>query len=309
MFNWFKKDNTEEVSKAGKGLKPSPLDKRDRVLSSQMPPIKRIPPKKPIPFDLFMHDQGLNPSCVGHSSSTIKEGNELKEKTHRVFDGEWLYKECKKIDGFDGAGTYLRTALKVLKNKGVKPKNKDEDPAKYKIESYSRIDDLSFRGIKEALAVYDFVLAGFKGSNKGWRNEVIRPPKDGEKEWGHAVALVGYTEDYLLGQNSWGDNFWVHDDSGGYFKVPKDYLPFEAWVVTLDSPNEIKTVGDEIRGWVASEYVTTKDGNKVTTYRLNLRKHPSTEATIIETLDKGAKIKTNGDEESIDGYTWIPVLE
>ncbi|MFW5902845.1 MAG: hypothetical protein ACOCTT_03085, partial [archaeon] len=127
MFNKFlkllkkdKEDNKDKIKGLGKGLRPSPRDDRDLALSGTIPEIKRYPKEKPCPFDLRIHNQGVNPSCVGHSTSTIKEGMERKERVKIDFDGEWLYKECKKIDDFDGDGTYLRTALKVLKNKGVK---------------------------------------------------------------------------------------------------------------------------------------------------------------------------------------------
>lgn len=303
MFNFFKKKT--DVTNFGKGLFPSPQDNNDYALSSQMPQVKRIPPEKPFPFDLYVHDQGNNPSCVGHSTSTVKEGMERKERVTKIFDGEWLYDECKKIDDYDGDGTYLRVALKVLKNKGLKVKGEDEDVRKYKIESYARVDDLSSKGIKKALSIYDFLLTGYVGSNEGWRTDTIRPPKEGENTWGHAIALGGYTDNYLLAQNSWGEDW----GDNGMFKIAKNYLPFEAWAIMLDKPNEVETIGDEIRGWVASDFTTIERGDRITQYRLNLREEPTVTSDVIETLPYRYKIKTNGDIKYTEGYNWIPVLK
>lgn len=285
------------------GLIPSPKDNRDYALSNYIPSVKRYPKEKPLPFDLFIHNQMIMPSCVGMTCATVKEGNERMERVHRVFDGNWLYHECKKIDGIPNTkGTYLRTGLKILKDLGAKPLNEDENPSKYRIKAYARVDDMSFEGLKKALSIYHFLIGGFRGSSEGWRKELIRPPKEGESVWGHAVALVGYDEKHIIGQNSWGDYSWTHGGSGGYFKTKEDYLPFEAWAVLLDAPNEPKTI--EIEGYVASEFVR----NMITTHNLNMRHKPSLDGNIITTLPKGTKIKSTNEVTKADGYEWIPVL-
>ncbi len=291
-------------------LLASPTDNRDYALSSFMPPIVRYPEKKLNPFNLNIHDQSIFPSCVGMTCATIKEGNELLEMTHRIFDGKWIYDECKKIDGIpDVQGTYFRTGLKVLKDTGAKPMGKDEDPLKYRVKAYARVDDMSFEGLKKALSMYHYVLAGFRGTNEGWRRETIRPPRQGETEWGHAVALTGYDKDYLYGQNSWGEWSWVHGGSGGTFKTTKDYLPFEAWVVILDAPNEVGTIQDEIVGYVASEFVQIKNGQIVATHNLRLRQEPTTKSKSLLIYQAGTPIKTTMEFIKRDGYNWIPVLK
>jgi hypothetical protein len=290
------------------GLIKSPPDNRDYALSSYTHAIKRYPKDKPCPYNLHIQNQWFNPSCVGHSCSTVKEGLERIKRNVKILDGEWLYNECKKVDGIpDFSGTYLRTGLKVLKELGIKPAD-GGDPAEYKIKAYARVDDLSFEGIKRYLSVYHFLIAGFHGSNEGWGKEVIRPPKEGESIWGHAVSIIGYDENHLLGQNSWGDFYWVHGNSGGYFKAPKDYLPFEAWAVLLDAPNEIEHISDKIQGYVASEFTKIHKGQRITTHNLNLRREPTTSSDVIQTIPKGTAIKTNGDIIESIGFNWIPVL-
>ena len=173
------------VGKTG-GLVASPKDDRDYLLSSYMPQIQRYPSEYPPLFDLDILDQKNESSCVGMAVAGMKQYNELKEKTYKVFDGSWIYKEAKKIDGMPNVdGTFFRSGLQVLKDTGAK--TGDEDPSKYKITSYALVDDRSFEGLKKAICLYGVVLAGFRGSNEGWSSEIIRPRKAGETEFGHAV--------------------------------------------------------------------------------------------------------------------------
>jgi hypothetical protein len=266
-----------------------------------MPTIQRIPEVFLPMFDLDVLNQGSKPYCVGMACAGMKQFNELKEKTYRVFDGEWLYNECKKIDGVPGLrGTYFRAGLAVLKTVGAKPTNLDEDPSTYRIKAYAKVDDMTFEGLKKAIALYGVVLAGFRGSNGGWRGEIIRPRREWEQEWGHATFLVGYEKDYIIGQNSWGEE----RHNKGLFKFPKTYLPFEAWVILLDAINEpqapIKT------GWVARSYLVLNDE---TTANLNVREEPGLVAAVLKTLPKGTVVKRFGTPmQWKDRYWWVQII-
>ncbi len=172
------------------GCIPSPISDKDKLLSNYIPAIKRYPEVCLPPFDLDVLNQGFEPSCVGFSCSAMKQYMELRERNYKVFDGSWIYNECKKIDGMPTfPGTYLRSGLTILKTIGAKTGN--ENPAKYKIKMFAKVDDLSFEGIKKAIFLYGVVLAGFTGSNEGWKGEVVRPPKAGESTWGHACLTPG----------------------------------------------------------------------------------------------------------------------
>lgn len=59
------------------------------------------------------YDQGMLSSCVGHSSSRVQS---LYNRT--IYDGNTLYLECKKRDGYAGDGTYIRVAFDVLRERG-----------------------------------------------------------------------------------------------------------------------------------------------------------------------------------------------
>ncbi len=275
-------------------VKPSLPDNRDYLLSSYMPEIKRYPQEMPRLFDLDIMNQGQEPSCVGFSLAGMKQYNELRERERHVFDGSWIYRECKKIDGIPNfPGTYLRTGLSVLKNVGAKA---DSDPSKYRIASYAKVDDLSFEGLKKAIALYGVVLAGFTGTNEGWRQETIRAPRAGESTWGHAVFLTSYNKNYLIGQNSWGEQ--AHNK--GLFNVPSNYMPFEAWVILLDKVNVSRA--EKETGWVAQNWL---DSNGRTTANLNVRERPTTSAKILKTLPRGTQTEHAGSANvSANGFWW-----
>ena len=298
---WFQK---EKVNIPMGGAIPSPLDKRDVLMSEIFPLPVRIASEMPPPFDLAILNQNGFPHCVGYSSATIKQEKELRERNLLIFDGDWIYQECKKIDNYSGQGTYLRIAMKVLQKQGAKPKDVSVSEAiKYRIGGYVKVDDLSFEGLKKAIYVNGILLAGFTGSNPGWQSSYIKSPKPGETTWGHAVALIGYNKDYIIGQNSWGINW----GDKGLFYVPKDYMPFEAWAILTDLPSEF-LIGKE-EGFVASEYLKIDefliDDRVSPIARLILRQEPG--GTKILTLEKGQKLVIIGESQKVGNYQWVKV--
>jgi len=147
--SWCEQDKIM-INEHGKGLLPSPIDRRDVVLSSVMPSVVRIPEECPPPFDLDVLDQNGYPHCVGFSCATIKQEKELREKVYEVFDGSWVYKKCKEIDDIpEYQGTYLRAGMKVLQKQGCKPLNGlEESASRFKIGGYAIIDDKTLQGLK-----------------------------------------------------------------------------------------------------------------------------------------------------------------
>jgi hypothetical protein len=281
------------------GYIPSPLSVHDIPLSAAMPSIVRYPKEMLCPFDLKVKDQGNTPHCVGYASALIKEFNELKERDPQSFDGDYLYNECKKIDGIPQVeGTYYRSAMSVLRNVGIVPIGKT-DPSPYKIGAYAKVDDISFENLKKTIFLYGIVLAGFTGCNLSWKDAYIKPITPGQKLWGHGVALIGYNENYLIGQNSWGEDW----GENGLFYISKDYLMNlqEAWTVLVDLPN----ISSGLIGWVASQYLldATTISKTTTTANLNLREYPSLSAKVIKILPKGTSVSV-GSEESMDGFRW-----
>lgn len=62
---------------------------------------------------LSLYDQGQTPRCVGYSTSKV-----MNHYNGYAFDADWLYAECKKIDGYPGDGTNARAACDVLRREG-----------------------------------------------------------------------------------------------------------------------------------------------------------------------------------------------
>lgn len=217
------------------GLIESLLDYRDVPLTAVKKEFAPRPDKYRIPYNLTITNQGNTPHCVGHACATIKEFLEMREGNDIKFDGDWIYNECKKIDGIpDVKGTYFRTGLKVLQKIGAMPIG-GGDPSKYRIGGYARVD-CEFNTLKQAIYEFGAIFVGFRGSNGGWKTAFIRKPKSGEREWGHATTGVRYEITYIDGQNSWGEN-WGDE---GLFHFTKDYKPIEVWCVLVDLPNNWK---------------------------------------------------------------------
>ncbi len=243
------------VESKGTGLVSDPVDLRDVPLSSVLGEKKvELPEEYRLPYILTITDQGRNPSCVGHSLCAIKEFLEKKEGNNITFDPEWLYAECKKIDGIpDTKGTFFRSGLDVLLKTGAKPTKQGQgEVSNYRIGGYAKLDDISPEGLKRAIYEIGPVLVGFHGSNEGWKTPYIRPPKAGEKVWGHAIAVTtGWNKDYFIAQNSWGENW----GDNGYFYFDKNYMPFTGRAVLVDLPNNWKELLD--KGDKPSHYFRT----------------------------------------------------
>ncbi len=150
---------------------------------------------------------------------------------------DWLYQQCKLIDGLPAGtqGTTFRAMLSVLKNVGCMQKggnpNDSATIAKYKIKGYVQVST-DIQSLKTAIYNFGVVLIGFHGSDNGWQTAVIRAPLPGETIWGHATSGKGYNEINVRGQNSWGQQW---GDNGDFY-FGQEYTPFEAWAVVQTLP-------------------------------------------------------------------------
>jgi peptidoglycan hydrolase-like protein with peptidoglycan-binding domain len=236
IFAWLKSLFQKEEVKIIPGRDSwveSPKDYRDVPFGAIAEDI--TPPEEyQIPYKLTIKDQLQTYSCVGQASSSLKEAKERQEGNNIVFDGFWLYKKAKEIDGIPNFnGTYYRIGLKILQKIGAKPTNENEvDIARFRIGGYCRVER-DFESLKRAIFSHCGVLAGYSWTLDEWNTAYVKPPKPGERKYGHAVFLVGYTKTHLIAQNSWGEE----NGDGGYYYIPKDYLPGEAWCVLIDLPN------------------------------------------------------------------------
>ncbi len=228
------------------GCIPSPPDERDFQLASYVAPVS-------VPASLSyrsmmtpVRNQGNLGSCVGFASTALDEHIHGAANLSEM----WCYDQCKKLDGYEGEGTYPRIAMKVLTQgiceEGMWPYQDRYPPStqpnpsaaanarNYRIGTYasSTID-----GLKAGLFQHGPMLLAF-GVYENYtqaRDTGVIPAPAGKRLGGHAVCLTGYDDNKALWEwkNSWA--FDWGDEGYGYF--PYSVLPFlfmEAWTVVDD---------------------------------------------------------------------------
>ena len=198
LSKWFpKQENIIDTNNPRNGLIKSPVDYRDVSLGAISTGANPTPPNYQIPYKLTVKMQGTKSICAACVGSTMAEYLQRKEGNVVEFDEDWLYAQAKLIDGMPNfPGTYFRTILSVMKNVGCMPKGgdpKDIDTiSKYRIAGYAQITPITLDNIRRAIYEHGTVLLGFYGSNQGWQTAMIRAPRSGEAQWGHAVESAEY---------------------------------------------------------------------------------------------------------------------
>ena len=240
----------EEVLSYGKGYIPDTVDTRDFVAQAAAPIEERTvsyrDQMKPI------RNQGQESTCVGFSSSAVKEYYDNKQRNRSdYFSPRFIYTECKKIDGIPHEdGTYPRTAMQVLNTIGIAPEQDwpyqlgphsqpkvatiYDDAKPQVIQAYARLNTV--QDMVAQLMLSGPFLAGVWVTD-GWytdeclRTGVIDPKiRRNNRSGGHAICVMGYDADKKLFEirNSWGDRYGDH----GYNWASKDWMQknfMDAW--------------------------------------------------------------------------------
>ena len=196
---------------------------KDREDPRDFPAVRLVFAEMPLPANYFInpntpvYNQGSHPACVGYACAGIKSDEEyLQSKKNYLFDGLWLYKECKKIDGIpDADGTYLRCAMEVLQKMGMRqvslPCKKKNPDTFWEIGAYYRIEnDAADDFIKQVIFQHGAIAVGSYWYDS-WMSvgEVFDKPEgiDG----GHAYRICGWRQEEPAGWvivNSWGKLLW-----------------------------------------------------------------------------------------------------
>lgn len=256
----------------GLGYIESPKDDRDYILPLAAPseplPLVFSALEKTGPIPVL--NQGKTSECVAYSGASLKTWEELLDsKKLLAFDTGWLYRECKRVDGFpEEDGTTVRAAMSVLKNKGVPLANRFGYGAdRHKIAAYYRVP-VDIYSLKLAIYQYGPIVTGsvwFESWLRPYSNGLYKGvlPKPVTKVGGHATIWYGWNDKLItpeglggfMGQSSWGDKWGVH----GAFMVPYGYAKFckEAFkAVDL-------LLGDEMTYANKEETVTKAATNKI----------------------------------------------
>ena len=221
----------------GFGAIPSPKDIRDYKLQATA----IIPQHLPKTFKLKtvgIKNQGSESTCVAHSLASLVEFYNMRDTGHNYdYSTEFIY-GCRFDTDYFGEGMYLRDGLKVIQKYGdvwhtqlpgnsnvsvaIKKVTENFDtlaPLAYpnRISTYYRIQNLN--EIKYALINDGPVPASmkwFKDAKVTSKGVYTYNSKDIISN--HAVLIIGWTEDSLIVQNSWGYLWGDH----GLFYVPFD---------------------------------------------------------------------------------------
>jgi C1A family cysteine protease len=238
------------------GVIPSPPDSRDYPIAAIIPKIPVIPTSVRLDsMILEILNQGFCGTCVGKSANGLMSAY-FKKKLSSLY----IYTESKKIDGIPNQeGTYPRTAMKIIKDKGSclnetmpytllksclafpnTPPEAHIEASKHKITAYARVVNLN--EIKQALASGHMVLGviGVGDNFMYYKNGVIGPV-EGTHYGYHQVVFCGYENSInaVRGVNSWGNSwgekgfFWLD------YNVFQSWNSFvEAWIVEIELPKE-----------------------------------------------------------------------
>lgn len=251
-----------------RNVRPDPVDLRDWEYrpSIALAPVDQILPLDPNPTK----QQGETNACTGFALATVIEY--LLDRGRRPVEGisgHMLYSMARRYDEWaeedeeDDSGSSLRGALKGWARHGAScerlwpgptmphpaPGSVDDwwlDAVKRPLGAYYRIDPENIRDIHIALGEAGAVYAS-AFTHKGWDAQLQRlilpAPTSGDEvpvirhaagsqEQGHAFAIVGYTREGFIIQNSWGAEW----GRGGFAVLTyEDWIEnaMDCWVVQL----------------------------------------------------------------------------
>jgi C1A family cysteine protease len=229
-------------------LKPDKTDLRDYIFrSTKYVSAESLPSAVDLRSQMSpVVDQGQLGSCTANAiGSGLREFLELKNHVPFVqLSRLYLYWHEREMEGTLGedAGAEIRDGMSVLEDLGICPEadfpyvistynntpsaKAEADAPKYKIATYSRINNLTM--LKTSVAEDYPVVIGFEVFSSFESDDVAQTgwvpmPQYGEDVLGgHAVLAVGYNESQrvVICRNSWG----VDWGDQGYF-----YLPYGFW--------------------------------------------------------------------------------
>jgi C1A family cysteine protease len=212
-----------------------------------------------------IENQGRLGSCTAQAVVALAEYMERRLFGRHIDASRlFVYYMARKLDNFHGdTGAHIRTAMKAFRLLGAPPERYwpydiekfDEEPSRFAYAlaqnwqalCYHRIDirnrsrDECLDLMRGMIARWLPVVLGFRVYSYGTKDGEFPMPSAGDKpRGGHAVAAVGYDDNYKIGnsegalliRNSWGTGW----GQKGYGWLPYDYvreyLSSDFWVLT-----------------------------------------------------------------------------
>ena len=236
------------------GLVLSPIDIRDYKLKT----IDTNIPKEYFINTIPIKNQRTSPTCVPHVLSEIVEFHTFKDNnSFNRFSTEFIYGNRNETE-YTSEGMYYRDGFRILKEYGdvryedLKGNSASAAAARknisnninvlkekaypFRISSYYKIS--SIEELKYSIYNYGPVAAAVRWQKDNIINGTYQFDELAPSTY-HAVLIVGWNENELIIQNSWGRSFGID----GYFKIPYEVARVvikEMYGVTDDIENIIK---------------------------------------------------------------------
>jgi hypothetical protein len=255
--------------------RPDRIDLRDRVfqprlvsLPASYPDIARVEPHVPDYAKALVLDQGEEGACTGFGLAAVINYLHWKNNGYRVEElkpasPRMLYHMARLYDewaGEDYDGSSCRGAMKGWHRHGVctealwpyrndagevafvpPAEGWEANAATRPLGAYYRIEKKSISDLQSAIYEVGAVYCS-ADVHKGWflkktkKLPIIKPDK--KKAGGHAFALVGYTEDGFVVQNSWGPDWGFY---GFAVLTYEDWVAngSDAWTAVIGAPMKV----------------------------------------------------------------------
>lgn len=238
----------------GKGAQQDPPDERDLLITSKT--LDKIAAAITLPASFLLGNrppvtnQGSTPQCVPYSAAYEQNWQDRVEHGRFYnFDEATFFNRI----GGTSSGAVMRYALDELRADGYPEADMTPSSNLHRIEGYASVEK-SIQAFKQAIINFGGLLV----IGPWWPNwehpigtkAVLPAPSGGAS--GHAWWAVGWDENGVIGQNSWG-TLW---GDGGLFRMPWWYATnamWDAWTtvdertLTLIAKGVIKERGTYIR--------------------------------------------------------------
>ena len=228
------------------GFIPRKPDPRDVPFKAVLGTIPKFDWSKPFDLrnemNLKAEDQGPSSSCVAQAWSKYAEVKEMRDagkpldlSARDIYSRIWLPPDGGAW-GYKGGSVLINRgcteeAVTPSYSNGKPPSEefmriRNENPVARQNASMKRISGYTVVSpnmdeVALSASLNDGCVIGVLGSDEGWQTAQVRPPKRGERTWGHFFYIVGATKEKQLPFQNWWSDRW---GEGGFGYLSEDYF-------------------------------------------------------------------------------------